>query len=221
MAITSLSQADGEAHSLLSPTERTRGVPRHRIGNHGFRRGAGRQPQGPRRPGGGAWNGAWPSGPETGRLPSRRQVGRKAGDPRDLRRLGALRVPAPTWTGGIVRPEAQLARRRGDVLQRPRPGECRLCADNGLPLPLSLSPEDRALTPGDGRRRHVTLTVPRVPPLDAVTANGQPAVLPAARRPLAVIVPPPLTAHVRRRRDRERRCIPSMATVALAGLSTS
>ena len=41
----------------------------------------------------------------------------------------------------------------------------------------------------------VTDAVPLFPPLEAVTVNGPPAVLPAVNEPFAPMVPPPLTVH--------------------------
>ena len=43
----------------------------------------------------------------------------------------------------------------------------------------------------------VTLAVPLTPPLAAVTVYGPPAVLPAVKRPLLVIVPPPLSVQLK------------------------
>ena len=43
----------------------------------------------------------------------------------------------------------------------------------------------------------VTLAVPLTPPLAAVTVYGPPAVLPAVKSPLPLIVPPPLTVQVK------------------------
>jgi hypothetical protein len=43
----------------------------------------------------------------------------------------------------------------------------------------------------------VTLAVPLTPPLAAVTVNGPPAVLPAVKSPLLLIVPPPLTVQLK------------------------
>jgi hypothetical protein len=42
-----------------------------------------------------------------------------------------------------------------------------------------------------------TLAVPLTPPLAAVTVYGPPAVLPAVKSPLLLIVPPPLTVQVK------------------------
>jgi hypothetical protein len=43
----------------------------------------------------------------------------------------------------------------------------------------------------------VTLVVPLTLPLVAVTVKGPPAVLPAVKSPLLLIVPPPLTVQVK------------------------
>ena len=42
----------------------------------------------------------------------------------------------------------------------------------------------------------VTLAVPPVPALEAVTVNGPPAVLPAVKSPAALMLPPPLTVQL-------------------------
>ena len=43
----------------------------------------------------------------------------------------------------------------------------------------------------------VTLAVPLMLPLVAVTVNGPPAVAPAVNKPAVLIVPPPLTAQLK------------------------
>ena len=42
----------------------------------------------------------------------------------------------------------------------------------------------------------VTLAVPLIPPLDAVTVNGPPAELPAVKNPPVLMLPPPLTVQL-------------------------
>jgi len=43
----------------------------------------------------------------------------------------------------------------------------------------------------------VTLAIPLTPPLVAVTVNGPPAVLPAVKSPLLLIIPPPLAVQAK------------------------
>ena len=74
--------------------------------------------------------------------------------------------------------------------------------------------------------------MPLTLPLAAVTVKGPPAVVPAVKRPLELIVPPPLTLQVNdgcvvrlvanwSRADAVNCCVAAVATVALAGETTT
>src|SRR5689334_17600757 len=74
----------------------------------------------------------------------------------------------------------------------------------GCPLPLTRkrlvgSARSSRLPPPPPPVVTETLVVPLCPPRDAVTVKGPPALPPAVKRPLELMLPPPLTVQLRLR----------------------